>query len=67
VKLPAEARTVCYYREGRFALADEGTKLQKDDEVVVLTHSKNMPALQERWQPKPAQEGPADSASKKSK
>jgi trk/ktr system potassium uptake protein len=67
LKLPAEARAVCYYREGRFALADEGTKLQKGDEVVVLTHSKNMPALQERWQPKPAQEEPADSASKKNK
>jgi trk system potassium uptake protein TrkA len=66
LKLPAEARAVCYYREGRFALADEGTKLQKGDEVVVLTHSKNMAALQERWQPKPAQEEPADPASKKS-
>jgi trk system potassium uptake protein TrkA len=28
LKLPPEARAVCYYREGRFALADEGTKLQ---------------------------------------
>jgi trk system potassium uptake protein TrkA len=63
LKLPAEAHAVCYYREGRFALADEGTKLQKGDEVVVLTHSKNMPALQGRWQPKPAQEEPADAAS----
>ena len=67
LKLPAEARAVCYYRDGRFALADEGSKLKKGDEVVVLTHSKNMPALQERWQPKPAQEEPADSASKKNK
>jgi trk system potassium uptake protein TrkA len=67
LKLPTEARAVCYYRDGRFALADEGTKLQKGDEVVVLTHSKNMPELQERWQPKPAQEEPAESASKKNK
>jgi trk system potassium uptake protein TrkA len=67
LKLPAEARAVCYYREGRFALADEGTKLQKGDEVVVLTHSKNMPVLQKRWQPKPAKEEPVDSASKKNK
>ena len=37
------------------------------NEVVILTHSKNMPALQERWQPKLAQEEPADSASKKNK
>jgi trk system potassium uptake protein TrkA len=67
LKLPAEARAVCYYRESRFALVDEETKLQKGDEVVVLTHSKNMPELQERWQPKPAQEEPAESASKKNK
>ena len=67
LKLPSEARAVCFYREGRFALADEGTKLQKGDEVVVLTHSKNLPALQERWEPKPAQEEPADEVSKKNK
>jgi trk system potassium uptake protein TrkA len=67
LKLPAEARVVCYYREGRFALADGETNLRKGDEVLVLTHSKNMPALQERWQPKPAQKGPADSGSKKNK
>ena len=67
LNLPAEAHAVCYYREGRFALTDEGTKLQKGDEVVVLTHSKNMPALQERWQPKLAQEEPAHSASKNKK
>lgn len=65
LKLPDEARVVCYYRQGRFAHADEGTKLQKGDEVVVLTHSRNMPALQERWQPKPEQEESADSARKR--
>lgn len=65
LKLPAEARAVFFYREGRFALADEGTKLQSGDEVVVITHSKNLPALQERWQPKPAQEEPADPDSRK--
>ncbi|MBN2428833.1 MAG: NAD-binding protein [Deltaproteobacteria bacterium] len=56
LKLPTEARAVCYYREGRFALAEEETALQEDDEVVVLTHSKNMASLQERWQPKPVQD-----------
>ena len=52
--LPQEAKVICYYREDRFGLAEQGTKLQKGDEVVVLTHSKNMLALQERWQPKSA-------------
>jgi NhaP-type Na+/H+ and K+/H+ antiporter len=60
LKLPAEARAVCYHREGRFALANEETTLQKGDEVVRLTDSKNMPALQERWQPKPALEESAE-------
>jgi hypothetical protein len=27
----------------------------KGDEVVILTHSKNMAGLQERWQPKQEQ------------
>ena len=65
--LPAEARVVCYYREGRFALAGEETKLQEGDEVLVLTHSRNMLELQERWHSKPVQEESADSASKKNK
>jgi len=65
LKLPAEARAICYYREGRFALVDEETKLQDDDEVVVLTHSKNLATLQERWQPKPAQEEGTDSTLEK--
>ena len=56
LKLPAEARAVCYYREDRFALADEETKLQENDEVVVLTHSKNMASLQERCLPNSAQD-----------
>jgi len=64
LKLPAEARAICYYREGRFALVDEETKLQDDDEVVVLTHSKNLATLQERWQPKPAQEEGTESTEK---
>jgi trk system potassium uptake protein TrkA len=60
LKLPAGARVICYYRDGKFSHADEETTFRMGDEIVVLTHSKNMPALQERWQPKPAQEKPAD-------
>ena len=67
LKLPADAKVICYYRDGKFSHADEETTFRIGDEVVILTHSKNMPALQERWQPKPAQEEPADAASKKNK
>ncbi|MCW8859057.1 MAG: NAD-binding protein [Deltaproteobacteria bacterium] len=55
LQLPGEARAICYYREGQFAFANQETKLQEDDEVVIITHSKNIAALQERWHPKLAQ------------
>jgi hypothetical protein len=42
--------------------ASDETTFRIGDEIVILTHSKNMPALQERWQPKPAQGEPADAA-----
>ena len=67
LKLPAGAKVVCYYRDGKFLHADEETTFRIGDEIVILTHSKNMQALQERWQPKAAQEEPVDSASKKNK
>ena len=67
LKLPADAKVICYYREGNFSHADQDTTFHIGDEIVVLTHSKNMPALRERWQPEPAQEEPADPASKKNK
>jgi trk system potassium uptake protein TrkA len=63
LKLPADAKVICYYRDGKFSHADEETTFRIGDEVVILTHSKNMPALQERWQPKPAQAESADAAS----
>jgi len=65
LNLPADAKVICYYRDGKFSHADEETTFRIGDEVVILTHSKNMLKLQERWQPKPAQGEPADSASKK--
>ena len=52
LKLPESARVVCLYSEGHFQLTDDKTKIRKGDEVVILTHSKNLSALQERWKPK---------------
>ena len=63
LKLPAGARVICYYRDAKFSHADEETTFRIGDEIVILTHSKNMPALQEHCQPKPAQEEPKDTAS----
>jgi len=52
LNLPPQAKVVCYYRDGKFNVADEQTKLKAEDEVVLITHSKNLPELQERWNPK---------------
>jgi trk system potassium uptake protein TrkA len=61
-KLSAGAKVICYDRDGKFSHADEETTFRIGDEIVILTHGKNMPALQERWQPKPTQEEPTDAA-----
>jgi len=50
--LPSDARVVCLYREGEFQLTEEGTTLKPRDEVVILTHSRNLPKLRERWHPR---------------
>ncbi len=47
--LPQDAKVICYYRDGKFHHAEEETTFRKGDEIVILTHSKNMPALQKRW------------------
>ncbi len=58
LQLPAGSRVVCGYREGKFILPDEDFELRLDDEVVVITHSRNLPALEARWGPrKPHQRG----------
>jgi trk system potassium uptake protein TrkA len=67
LKLPADAKVICYYRDGKFSHADEETTFRIGDEIVILTHSKNMAALQERFQPKPAQEEPSNSARQENK
>lgn len=51
LELPEDARVICYFREGKYALADPDTMLRTEDEVVILTHSDNLPDLRERWLP----------------
>ena len=46
LNLPDDAKVICYYRDDEFAHADEETKFRIGDEIVILTHSKNMPMLQ---------------------
>lgn len=47
--LPDESRVICLYRDGKFRLPEADTKLQQGDEVIVLTHSRNLAKLQQRW------------------
>jgi trk system potassium uptake protein TrkA len=50
--LPKDAKVIFYYRDSEFRFADDGTKLRKGDEVVILTHCNNVPDFNERWYPK---------------
>jgi trk system potassium uptake protein TrkA len=56
LRLPDQARVVCYYRKGDFALPDENTDFREGDEIVLVAHSRHLPELEERWKPKQAQE-----------
>ncbi|MGD2037697.1 MAG: TrkA family potassium uptake protein [Desulfobacterales bacterium] len=52
--LPEETQAVFFYRDDQFNFVDAETALKKGDEIVILTHSKNLKDLNERWAPKQA-------------
>jgi len=54
--LPEDSQVVFFYRDDQFNFVNEETSLRKRDEVVILTHSKNLPDLNERWAPKQTDE-----------
>lgn len=49
LELPRETRVVCLYREDKFILPDAKTALQAGDEVILITHRRNLEVLAERW------------------
>ena len=49
--LPKDSNVICYYRDGKFRLPEPADKLHAGDEVVVITHSRNLPDLEKRWGP----------------
>lgn len=64
--LPEGSRAVCLYRDGKFMLADDKTRLRKGDEVVIITHSEKLSELRERFLPAakpPGKEGEAHAPS----
>lgn len=47
--LPYEARIIGIYRDKQFLTPNPETHLQENDEALILTHSKNLPELTERF------------------
>ncbi|MCB0320973.1 MAG: TrkA family potassium uptake protein [Bdellovibrionales bacterium] len=47
--LPKRAQAICLYRRNEFLLFEENTKIQENDEVVILCHDEVLKELQERF------------------
>lgn len=56
LELPEDTKVLFFYREDQFNFVDTETALKESDEVVILTHSKNLTDLKERWNPKQSDE-----------
>lgn len=54
LELPGETRVICIYRDEKFLLPEDDARLKAGDEVVLVTHVRNLPALAERWSAPPA-------------
>lgn len=49
LKLPDDTKVICIYRDDGFVIPETDTKISKGDEGVLITHSRNMSVLRERW------------------
>ena len=49
LQLPGGSRLLFLYRKEELLLPDADAKLQKDDEVVIITHSEVLSELKTRW------------------
>lgn len=47
--LPKQSRVIIIYREENFILPGAEDKIRDGDEVVIITHRKNLQELKERW------------------
>lgn len=54
LQLPEQSRIICLYRDGKFIIPDSDFHFKVDDEVVVLTHSRNLAFLHEQLAAKTA-------------
>lgn len=46
--LPSLSRVICLYRDDKFIVPDEQTVIKAEDEIVIITHQKNLKELQEK-------------------
>jgi trk system potassium uptake protein TrkA len=53
LSLPAKARVICLYRDGDMILPEDDTRIDSDDEVVIISHRKHIEELMNRWTPRP--------------
>jgi trk system potassium uptake protein TrkA len=49
--LPSESRVICLYRDETFRLIEDDESVRENDEIIILTHAKNLPDLKQRWNP----------------
>ena len=49
LQLPEEAKIICLYRDEKFRHANADTALKVDDEAIILTHSKHLSELRDRF------------------
>jgi len=49
LKLPSGSQVMFLYRNTELVLPEAGTELHRDDEVIIIAHSKVLPDLVERW------------------
>jgi len=51
LEIPDKARVICYYRDSRFFLAEDGTRLKEGDELVLICHSEKLAEIEELFTP----------------
>ncbi len=49
LRLPVQSRVICIYRDDSFVIPETQELIRDGDEVVIITHRKNLPQLEERW------------------
>lgn len=54
--LPEKAKAVFLYRDDTFVILDEDSEVKKGDEVILITHSRNLRSLRDRWNPRESAE-----------